>query len=530
MHERNIVFGDLSATNIKVDPSTWSVRFIDFEGAFKHGEDDPTILFTPGFKSEASIGREVQGFEEDIYGLAANMLYMLFPVHALASLREDVFDSVLETMLDDLGWSQTDVSDLVRGLANGEVTCERACEVLEQPVEILAPSYDEDIDLATCDELSNELGRFLLANVREDSEEALFPADPFVHRTNPLSLGFGACGVLYSLDTCGHEIPQGAYDWLERRLDEVKPEDLAPGLLTGAAGIAWCLRELGFEDRAAELMNRANESPLLRRHHSYFYGMAGVGMANLHLYLRTKDDAYLAVARELADALRETAQESDRGLYWESSGIVQVGFGYGQSGVALFFLRLFELTGDEDHLVTGRRALEFDLSHGEQSEMGGVSFPCVPSDSTLVPYLEEGTAGVAKVAIRFGMWEETDGMFTNVHRKYSGFAGMLYGLAGMLDAFTDGFVLSGNRKFLEMGKRPASGLRDLYLVERPDGLATPGEGLFRITCDYGTGVAGVMRALHRYAHLEKTDFALDEAALAAGEAVEVTGGDRRRSA
>jgi hypothetical protein len=105
---------------------------------------------------------------------------------------------------------------------------------------------------------------------------------------------FGACGVLYALKKCGFEFPRPAYDWLEPRLDRLKPESLAPGLLTGASGIAWCLWDLGFEDRAAALMKMANESSLLKAHHSYFYGMAGVGMearAGARSVLRRRDGA-----------------------------------------------------------------------------------------------------------------------------------------------------------------------------------------------------------------------------------------------
>jgi hypothetical protein len=115
------------------------------------------------------------------------------------------------------------------------------------------------------------------------------------------------------------------------------------------------------------------------------------------------------------------------------------------------------------------------------------------------------------------MWERTEGLFANVHRKYAGFAGLLYGLGSFADVLTDAYVLSGDRKFQEMAKRPISGIRDLYLVQQPFGLATPGDGLFRISCDYATGVAGVMRTLHRFTRREGADFALDGVASVAGE-------------
>jgi hypothetical protein len=520
LHERGIVFGDLSHTNLKVDPETWTVRFIDFEGAFRVGVDKPTFLYTPGYKKEASVRKDAQGVDEDLYSLAAVLTYMIFPISALGSLRGDVFDTVLKTLLTDIGWTQTEVFEVIHGFSKNEITCSRACELLERPAQIQPPGFRDDVDPDSCRGIVQELGSFLLANLRPDAKDSLFPADPFVHQTNPLSLGFGACGVLYALKNCGFEIPRPAYDWLEPRLDRLKPGSLAPGLLTGASGIAWCLWDLGFEDRAAALMKMANESSLLKAHHSYFYGMAGVGMANLYLYVRSGKNEYLSMARDLAATLCGAAKENDRGVYWEDTGIIQLGLGYGQSGVALFFLRLFELTGDEELLAKGKRALELDLSYGVEMERDGVSFPCAPSDPTLLPYLEEGSAGIAKVAMRYGLWDRTEGLFTNVHRKYAGFVGLLYGLGSFADVLTDAFLLSGDGRFLEMAKRPVSGIRDLYLIRQSSGLATPGDGLFRISCDYATGVAGVLRTLYRFSHLEAADFTLDEVAPVAGQAGE----------
>ena len=240
-------------------------------------------------------------------------------------------------------------------------------------------------------------------------------------------------------------------------------------------------------------------------------------MANLYFYVRTRKSEYLALAGEIADSLLAVAQESPSGIYWESDKLVHLGYGYGQSGVALFFLRLFQISGREKFLAEGRRALDFDLSHGVEIENGVLSFPRGPSDSTLDPYLEEGSAGIARVAIRYGLWDKLEAIFLDVHRKYSGYAGLLYGLGSFVDVLTDAFLFSKETKFLEMAKRPIAGIRDLYLIKQPQGSATPGDGLFRISCDYATGVAGVMRALHRYTHLDEADFVLDEVISAAAD-------------
>lgn len=517
LHRRGIVFGDLNAKNLKVRPSTYAVKLIDFEGAFRPGVDEPTYMFTPGFKSEASIRKNAQGFDDDLYALAANMLYMLFPIAAFGSLRADLFDSVLKMMLSEIGWSQTEVFNIISGLAKNEITCTRACDLLDKPASILPPNYIDDVEAGSCDKICQELGCFILANMHTGRKDSLFPADPFIHKTNPLSLGFGACGVLYALKKCGFEIPRPAFDWLEKELDRVRPEDLPPGLLTGASGIAWTLWELGFESRAVEFMKMANQSAILKNHHSYFYGMAGIGMANLYLYLRTNQSEYLAIANELGDFLLRTAQEDKLGIYWEGDGLLQLGYGYGQSGVALFFLRLFQLIGKENFLLAGKRALEFDLSYGLEIENGVLSFPRAPADTTLLPYLEEGSAGITKVAIRYGMWDQVENLLPDLHRKYSGFVGLLYGSGSFVDVLTDAFLFSRDPRFIEMAKRPVSGIRDIYLIPQPNGLAVPGDNLFRISCDYATGVAGVLRALHRLTHCDEADFVLDEVVSAGAD-------------
>jgi serine/threonine protein kinase len=517
LHEHGIVFGDLSANNLRIDPYTHAVRLIDFEGAFRVGVDTAPLLFTPGFRDPRTL-KTPPGTLDDLYALAAIMLYAIFPIHALSSLRSNLYEGILEIVINDVGWAHTPAYEIISGLSKGVMSCKQAERLLNIPPQIVAPMTNETttLDSNLCGIRANEIGKFLVANIRL-GESTLFPADPFVERTNSLSLGFGACGVLYALQKCGIALPSHAIEWVARKLDALQPNDLAPALLTGSAGIAWILYDLGMEERAMQLLSSTNESPLLTAHHSYLYGMAGVGMANIYLYRRTLKQEYLMAAEYLAEQLLRTAHNGDNGLYWKSDDIVHIGYGYGQSGVALFFLRLGQLTGKEAYFSQGRQALAFDISCGVELETGVLSFPRAVGDFTLDPYLEEGSAGVARVALRYGMWNQLDQMLSDVHRKYASYSGLLYGLGGFVDVLTDAFIASGNPKYLEMVKRPLSGLQDIYLLEYPDGVATPGDGLLRVSCDYATGAAGVMRALHRHANFGHADFVLDELSAFAGE-------------
>ncbi|MGH8423005.1 MAG: hypothetical protein ACRER3_11730, partial [Pseudomonas fluorescens] len=148
--------------------------------------------------------------------------------------------------------------------------------------------------------------------------------------------------------------------------------------------------------------------------------------------------------------------------------------------------------------------------HGYELEPGITTFAAAPAGvSTYEPYVEQGTAGIIKVAIRYGIWDTVDSLVMDIHRKYSGFPGLMYGLAGLIDTLVDAFVYSGDAKYLDMAKRPYEGLTDLYVFHDGDAAAIPGENLFRISCDYATGMAGAIRALHRLSSPCPDDFCLD---------------------
>jgi serine/threonine protein kinase len=509
VHRHGVVFGDISPNNVKIIPGTFETRLIDLESACRLATDDPTVLHTLGYRKKEKPSAEPGTQADDLHAIASVMFYLIFPISALSVLKDDVFTSILRVMLADLGWSDTPVFNIVHGLSEGQMSCEQACTLLDSPVRLRPPSYVEEVDEDFCETAARKLGEFLVHHMRP-AGEVLFPADPFVRQTNPLSLGFGACGVLYALKKSGIETPSSALVWLEERLDRLDPDAVAPGLLTGTAGIAWCLLELGAEERATHLMQLANESRLRTAHHSYFYGMAGIGMANLAFYHRTGSVRFLNTAVELASQLLDQSDENERGQHWKSGDLVHLGLGYGQSGVALFFLRLFEMSGDEKWLRAGREALLFDISHGVELEAGIMTFPRGVNDTTVDPYLEEGSAGIARVALRFGMFEQAESMLLDVHRKYAVFAGLLYGTTSFVDILTDARQFLNEEKYRRMMRRPLAGIRDMYLLKYQEGWATPGDGLFRVSCDYATGVAGVLRAFDRAGRFDAADFSLDE--------------------
>ncbi len=501
MHGLGIVIGDLSPTNIMVEKKTGAVRIIDLEGAFRPATDGPQQIYTPGFRLETKGREKDSDYGDDLDAAAAIMTYSMFPIAAMTRLRDDVFTRVLPVLVDDIGWARTPVLRIIRGLLNRSLSCRDAIALLKADTEIETPFErpSRHRDERSVDEIRLGLVRFAADNYRLEEPYTLFPIDPFGRQSNPLGLFFGATGIVATLVAAGEMPDLAALKRFREELDACDPAHLAPGLIVGAAGMAIGLLAAGEPEAARRFLDAANEGPLTTAHHSLYYGMAGIGLANLVGHQATGDGRYLDAARRYATLLEERAIASDRGVHWQDNGTVRIGLGYGQSGVALFLLRLSQVLNEPRWRVLGQRALEYDLSFGREIEPGVISFSDTPDDErTFEQYIEQGSGGIAKVAIRYGLWDRVDGMLCDMQRKYSAFAGLIYGLSGFVDVLVDAHLYSGDPTYLAMAERPLSGLTDLYVFQLDNRLAVPGENLFRVSCDYATGLCGVIATLNRW--------------------------------
>lgn len=510
IHNKGIVLGDLSAYNFIINPKTYNLKIIDFEGAFRVGIDKPTSLYTIGFRNINNVLKNKQTYHDDLYTLGLLMFYCLFPINSMSEVKKDLYDKTLQTILKDLGWP-TKIFHTINCLLKEKIDYNKVIFCLKKKTQLKKPRIKYNIKKNEIKNMVEKFGQFILNNLENDKKDKLFPADPFLYKTNPLSLGFGATGILYSLKKCGFEIPQKAYDWLKIMLKRVTPDDYPPGILTGTSGISWILWELGYNKYSFKIMEITNKHRLLTANHSLFYGAAGIGMTNIFLYIMSKQLKYLDMAVCIGDVLLNKAKNNKKGIFWQEGNTIYIGYGYGQSGVGLFLLRLYQLTHNDKYLNYGKKALAFDISYFKKIEKGVLSVTESTNDiNTYEPYIECGSGGIAKVMMRYGMWEKISSILNDVHRKYSVFCGLLFGLASFIDVLTDAYIYSKDIKYLKMACKPLQGIKELYLIKTPYGYATPGDSLFRISCDYATGVAGVMRTLHRYLTKDSADFTLDD--------------------
>ncbi|MEV6329054.1 class III lanthionine synthetase LanKC [Streptomyces sp. NPDC051909] len=548
-HGRHVVLGDLTAANLLIDPDTHEVTIVDLEAcrladdapdadahapdegtdAAKHGLAQPVELFTPGFSLSRHI-YQTFGYEGDLFALATTMAYFVFPIAAMSYLRADVLDSY-RLHLADLGWPPS-LHTLITDLAAARIGLPEVLDALADPealIDQVREPAPRTVDPAPLAEAADGVAAFITA-AADTARATLFPADPFTHVTNPLSLGFGAGGVLWALHASGHEVRPEWRAWLREQVAGIDPQAYPDGLMSGLAGIAWAADTLGLRTEARDLLDQAVRRTGDAGHeaadHTFYYGLAGLGMTSLrfHLYGPERDPAHLAAARACAEALHATAHHDGPHAYWLnafSPGKPLTGLGFGQAGPALFLLRMHQVTGEERHRRLGRAALDWEMAHARPLDDDGGPL-MFEHEGTMEPYLEVGSAGVLRVLLRYGDLDAARTVLRGLDVGHSVLPGLSFGMSGIADALLDAAEFTGDARFRETALRQLDHVRQVFLFEPeprfriprdpagPAPLGVPGEGLLRCATDYLTGSAGVLRVLHRLRHGGPADFLLDE--------------------
>lgn len=523
LHERNIVFSDLSMANVMVLDSLGEhavLKLIDFEGAYEEGVDIPTHLFTPGFTPEEVAERGHSAKEDDYYALGGLLMAGLFPMNAMLVLNRQAHERYLAAYQRDFGLPSA-IAELIRELLSSDATRrprpEQVIAVLSQDFTPIAPSVGtQELDAVDLGDTVRRILAYTYSVADYSRRDRLFPADPMVYESNPLSLANGACGIASVMQRVRGEVPAEVLAWI--RSHPVSGREIPPGLYVGLSGIAWCLLELGLRDEALAAIAEANEHPLRFDSPNLFNGLAGWGMAQLRFHLDTADPAYLQRAVLAGQHLIEVREidEASGGCYWNSPEGLSASLGHGAAGVALFLLYLHRASGEQSFLDVGRQALRWVLAQGFHTTDGGLTWFARDRTPSYTPYWRWGSSGIGRVLLRY--WHVTgdaeyaaalDDIHLDCDRKYTIFPGYFFGLAGMAELYLD------LARFPHWQERAEGSVRKLlagcmlFPIEQPSGVAFPGESLSRISCDFGTGSAGIALVMHRYLQRDGAAFMLD---------------------
>lgn len=508
IHERGLVFGDLSPMNVLVEGEGERVTLIDLEAAVRIGTPKPPALRTPGFADPRADWNAAAEPADDLYALGAILLSAIAPVNWMLGLDPGAAARFLPVVIADLGLP-AGIEPMILGLL-GPVRADRsswaraAAEFVAGPCRPPgAPGVRpaKRVRRGWLEGLVSDAVRYIKSTADYHRRERLFPADPKGFITNHLGLAFGASGVLLALSRIDGQVAPSARGWLRRALAD-QPR-LPPGLFVGSAGIAWAAAELGMAAESTRQMEAALAHRDWRGECDLAYGAAGCGMAALKVYGVTGERRWLEAALDIGSAVASFAERTATGLRWTAGRPQVYGLAHGAAGVGLFLLYLHLASGEGWCLNVAKGALDEDLAAHWRSPEGGWTWRISENNPTRMPYWRYGSAGVGIVVARFaatlgerGYAEALRGICIDANRKFTIFPGMISGLAGIGQFWLDLEALFPGRGNVAIARRVADGIR-LFGIRTPQGVAFPGHDLMRISCDLATGGAGIALFLHR---------------------------------
>lgn len=510
LHERNIVFGDLSMANILIAETEDGpiVKLIDFEGSHELNVDVPSHVFTVGFSAMIEDKRGTSNQSDDYYAIGSLMLAGLFPMNQILAIDKLAVGRWLEALSRDFAVPSV-IRSAILGFVARTVSTPgviRLRDALRRGFIVPPPTLSAGPpDLQSLDRRVADIAEYICYSADTSRKDRLFPADPEVFQTNPMSVSNGAAGVAAALNRVLGHVPAEFLTWMHQHT--LATDRYPPGLYNGLSGIAWAWLETGDEERALHALRLADTSPLLGRSPDMYNGLAGWGMTHLRFHRHFNDGSHSDKALDAGARVIAMREEVDsESCRWTSGGDVCAGYGHGTAGVCSFLLELHTLTGDPSYLRHAVEGLNWVQSVAIDNSNSGMSWRANEEIPSVVPYLRWGSAGIVPVLIkaqdRLGdnrYDREIVGGLMDCSRKYAIFPGIGFGLAGIADMLID--IADDHRWSAEVAsalERVIAGL-DLFAISTDHGVAYPGDGLGRISCDFGTGSAGIMYALHRYA-------------------------------
>ena len=355
--------------------------------------------------------------------------------------------------------------------------------------------------------LSGEIRKikeFLLYNSEVERLDRLWPADYKVFTTNPLNIAYGASGIIeFLLDVNTKKSDLNSYfEWiLKHKIDNI---NYPPGLYVGSSGIAWVLSDAGFIKESLKIMDIANKSDLIYNNPDVFYGVSGIGMANLHFWYTYNDQKYLDMAYILGGYLVQNYHRIRELSFWNSKrNKIYLGYAHGSSGLALFLLYLYQAEKKEKYLDSAIKYLKFDLSNTVEEEGKIKMFSNINSRNAYFPYWEYGNAGLILVLLRFyNVLKDKKYKKLAVNSakiidvRLVSTAGLFLGLSSIGEAFIDMYQFLSDLKYKKIATEIANNVL-IYSIEKENGVIYPGRSILRLSCDYGTGSAGVGIFLNR---------------------------------
>ncbi|TDD71093.1 lantipeptide synthetase [Jiangella aurantiaca] len=490
LHERGVVFGDLHPDNVLVGTDDRLV-LVDFEVSTLVADDARPALAHPGYAAPA----DRQGADVDRYALACLCLGLFAPqTTTMLTLHPAKCLHLAELIAETFPVPRATLDRAVRTILGA-----RADDASTELRSVPMPGAAE------WEHVRDAMCRAMVASATPGREDRLFPGD--IAQFQPgggVNVAHGAAGVLYALASTGAGRFPEYEDWLCARA-LAADQEAGPGFYAGLHGVAYVLEELGRRQDALDTMERCLGLELDAPELGLYSGIAGVALSLLHLGDRTGDRAFHDAAWRLVDVTADRLGGPEDVPVISGGDHPRAGLLHGSSGPALLFLRAYERDRDPALLDLAATALRQDLRRCIRAEDGTLQ---VNQDWRTLPYLDEGSVGIAVVLARY-----------LTHRRDEAFQAALGDLLGVIRAryFVQSGLFTGRsgliaaagmmaRSGLAPGRVTDADLTELvrrlawHALPYGGGLAFPGDQLLRLSMDFATGTAGVLFAVGTVLH------------------------------
>lgn len=498
IHGRGIAHGDLQPQNLIVQDHSGSLRarLIDFEVAGSLNRPGASTLATPGYidKIDDPLGRR------DWFALFRMMRYAFLPIGALEDHSLEQLKVMRDWIKKEMGSSADDVLQQICDAAKEEgydlsdnkhnpvrSSLSSSAHIIE-----LKPGYIAPADLVP------PLARFIEKNA-DPEKPRLAPGDirQWSKEGGAYSVAYGGAGIAMALVRSGQNC-ELAKEWASRRTyDELSILPL--GLFNGQAGVATVLAECDQLDVANKLFSQIAKADLSKiRSVNLDSGLAGVGLSLLRAADHFENSAYrsaaLRYARELINRINGFANKSERHPRLEETDTTPTGLLYGWSGVAYFLMQFKDDPQAQDVYDYGVKLASVELVNCYSAE--GMFLIKAP-DQRLLPYLSMGSVGLLptlalldidkKQQMISGIAEATMARPCAHFGLFKGFVGLLWG-ADFIDK--TGLLVHDSSCFDK-----AYTSLPLYLLSNEALPVTPGDFMYRMSCDLATGASGLLAVL-----------------------------------
>lgn len=480
IHEFGIGLGDLQPSNIIIS-SNEKIKLIDFETASTKLDSVHSGLMTLGFSGDLNMTREQSDWFA-LYRIARQFFIPIGPVQDISNNIEKVHDRYIKQEFGDKAYN---IVEKIHKIAldkdaKPQEDFFETRETLNNKFEIknsLEKLRDGILkDANFCDE-------FILGDIRQH----ILDGGKFNAMT-------GSFGVIMSLFRTG-ELNNDIFEWVEN-LDINYLKQLDDGLLTGKSGISSILYELGYKEKAKELLNTievdSNESDI-----SLSSGLSGIGLFYIDFFYSEKDSHYLHIAEDIGDILSQRLEENVEIIPFDDD-IVDKGLISGWSGVSLFYTVLFNITKNQKWLNLSKKALDKDLELGIFDEEKAYH---IDDGHRLFPYLAGGSAGLIIALLEYNITTREK----NLDKELMGFAkiaesksfyncGLYRGTTGILatSSLIDDYQ---NNQDITLTQKTLNILA-LHLLENEKYIYVPGDSCYRLSGDVFSGSAGLLLVLN----------------------------------